>query len=115
MYRQLYTEIADDSAQEARRAERALMERGVSLLSAAKEKGVGSPEAFEATAYVRRLWQAFIKDLANDDNALPEVLRAAFISIGLWILKECVLIDQGASDKFDALIEVNEIIAKGLG
>lgn len=91
------------------------MERAIRLLAIAKIKGARSPESFEATANLRQLWTIFIEDLGNDGNALPEALRASLISIGLWILREIESIDTGKSDNFDGLIEINQMIADGLG
>jgi flagellar protein FlaF len=114
MYQQSYAKIANDSAQTARTREREALEEAISRLEIAKTKGPLTPEAFEATDFVRRLWSIFITDLSNDENGLPTELRASLISIGLWIRKETDLIDRGESDNFEGLIDINRLIADGL-
>jgi flagellar biosynthesis activator protein FlaF len=114
MYRQRYAEIASDSAKSAREKEREALEAAIAKLTVAKARGPLSAEAFEATAFVRRLWTIFIADLGNDDNGLAPDLRASLISIGIWIRREADLIDQGKSTNFDGVIDVNRIIADGL-
>jgi flagellar protein FlaF len=114
MYRQFYAEVVGDSPSVARARERELLERAIRQLAIAKIKGARSPESFEATDYLRRLWAAFIEDLGGDGNSLPDALRASLISIGIWILREVEAIDSGRSDNFDGLIEINQMIADGL-
>jgi len=114
MYHQSYATIANDSPQSARVREREALEQSISLLTLARDKGPLTPEAFEATDFVRRLWSIFISDLSNDENGLPTELRASLISIGLWVRKEADLIDRGESENFDGLIDINRLIADGL-
>jgi flagellar biosynthesis activator protein FlaF len=114
MYRQSYAKIASDSSQSARAREKDALEQAISRLAVARDKGPRTVEAFEATDFTRRLWSIFIADLSDDDNGLPQELRASLISIGMWIRKEADLIDQGQSENFDGLIDINRLIADGL-
>jgi flagellar protein FlaF len=114
MYQQRYAEMASDSPQVARMREKEALEKAISRLAAARSKGALSPEAFEATDFVRRLWSIFIADLSNEDNGLPAELRASLISIGMWVRREADRIDRGQSSNFDGLIEINKLIADGL-
>lgn len=114
MYHQFYAQVVEESPGAARARERVLLERAIRLLAIAKIKGARSPESFEATSNLRQLWTIFIEDLSSDGNALPEALRASLISIGIWVLKEIDSIDAGASDNFDGVIEINQMIADGL-
>ncbi|WP_442754606.1 flagellar biosynthesis regulator FlaF [Methylocystis sp. JAN1] len=114
MYQQRYAEIADDSPKSAREREKAALQTANAKLAAAKAHGALSPQAFEATDFVRRLWTIFIADLSSDENGLPPDLRASLISIGLWIRREADLIDQGKSSNFDGVIDINQLIADGL-
>jgi flagellar protein FlaF len=114
MYHQRYTEAAEDSSIHARRRERQLLEQAIKKLAIAKVRGFQSPESFEAMEFSRGLWTAFVVDLSNDENALPQSLRASLISIGLWIRREADMIDAGQSKNIDALIEINQMIADGL-
>lgn len=114
MYQQRYAEIADDSSLNARGRERKALEIAIEKLRAAKAGGPQSPESFDATNYLRRLWTIFLLDLSNEENGLPETLRASLISIGLWVRREADQVDSGASANYDGLIAINQLIADGL-
>ncbi len=100
---------------DARERERQAIERSIELLNAAKKKGVGSREAIEALHYLDRLWSLLLDDLAHAENRLPKELRASLISIGIWILREIEDLRQNRSQSFKGLIDISEIICKGLG
>ena len=61
----------------------------------------------------RELWLALTCDVANEDNALPESLRASIISLGIFVFRESsrVIREFGS---FDDLIEINRIVMRGL-
>jgi flagellar protein FlaF len=114
MYKFSYAEVLDGSLKEARERERVAVARSIELLKAAEAKGADSREAVEALTYTRRLWAAFMEDLAKQENDLPKALRADLISIGLWIMREAEDIRLGKSQDFKALIEVSSVISEGL-
>ncbi len=114
MFQLRYAEIDDDSLTDAKERERELLQRSIDLLEVAREKGVKSFAASEAILFVVRLWSSFIEDLADQNNELPDELRASLISIGIWILKEAEAIRQEETDNFDGLIEISEIIRDGI-
>lgn len=114
MFQQRYAEIAEDSSRNARANERAALDVAIRKLVVAKACGAQTPESFDATAYLRRLWTIFLLDLSDRENGLPESLRASLVSIGLWVRREADLIDSGDSANFDGLIDVNQLIADGL-
>ncbi len=114
MYQQRYEEMAQESSQNLRLTERRVLELAIGKLLRAEEKGPLAPEAFEATAFLRRIWTVFINDLSHPENALNEKTRAGLISVGTWILAELDRIDSGRSRNFSALIDINRIIADGL-
>jgi flagellar biosynthesis activator protein FlaF len=61
----------------------------------------------------RELWQTLACDLAGDDNALPDDLRAKLISLAIWVTGETSrVIRDGAS--LQPLIDVNSSIMQGL-
>jgi flagellar biosynthesis activator protein FlaF len=115
MHRALYTEILDDSSADARDRERQAIERSIDLLNTARKAGTGSRQAIEALHYLDRLWSLLLDDLANAENRLPKELRASLISIGIWILREIEEIRNERTKSFKGLIDVSEIICKGLG
>jgi flagellar protein FlaF len=114
MYQQRYEEIAQESSQNLRSTERRLLEIATDKLIRARDIGSLTPEAFEATGFQRRLWTVFVNDLSHPQNALSEDTRASLISIGLWVRAELDRIESGQSINFEALIDINQIIAKGL-
>jgi flagellar protein FlaF len=61
----------------------------------------------------RELWQTLAYDLAEDNNALPDDLRAKLISLAIWVTGETSrVIRDGAS--LQPLIDVNSSIMQGL-
>lgn len=61
----------------------------------------------------QRLWQNFVLDLSEPENALPGGLRASLISIGLWVERHSQLALRGVAGVGD-LVEVNRNIIRGL-
>jgi|SRR5690606_32004299 Flagellar biosynthesis regulator FlaF len=114
MYRHSYAEILDEAASEGRERERMAFDHAIELMQAAEAKGADSREAVEAIFFLNRLWSLLIEDLANDENGLPQELRASLISIGLWVLREAQRLRQEMAGSFAALIEVNSAIRNGL-
>jgi flagellar protein FlaF len=114
MYRRSYAKTLEDCPKAARAREREALQRAIRKLSLGKLRGAGSPEAAEALICVRQLWTFLIENLADEENGLPDALRASLISIGLWIQREAALVESGRSTNFDGLIEVNQLIADGL-
>jgi flagellar biosynthesis activator protein FlaF len=73
-------------------------------------KGAAPIQQVRATADNRRLWM-MVSDLLRDpDNALPDSLKAAILSVGVTVQRE---MNEDKPD-FDFLISVNENIAAGL-
>ncbi len=93
MYQHIYAETFTESPKSARDRERQLLEEAIRKLAIAKMKGPHSVETFEATSFLRDLWSAFVRDLSNDENALPPKLRASLISIGLWVGREADMLE----------------------
>jgi flagellar protein FlaF len=114
MYQFSYADIQTDSLADAKDRERQLLDRSIELLVEARNAGVDSLQSIEAIHFMHRVWTTFIEDLGSADNELPKELRANLISIGLWLLREGESIRQGASDNFDGLIEVSQIIRDGI-
>lgn len=114
MYRHGYAEILDESGPAARSVERQAFERALTLLRTAEPEGARSRAGVEAVHFVQRLWTLLMEDLASHQNDLPEELRAGLISTGIWVLRENDAIRRGDSDDFAGVIEMHEIILKGL-
>jgi flagellar protein FlaF len=114
MYEFAYNEVIGESRQTMRAQERQAMDRVITMLRAAQEKGPLSRERVEALFYLRRLWTIFLDDLKDPNNELPEQLRAGIISIGIWMMKEIDRARGRLTDDLTPMIEINEIIRDGL-
>jgi len=114
MFEFAYNEIVEDSASAMRAQERMALEHVIDLMRVAADRGPKSVEGINALYQLRLLWNVFIEDLKNPENALPESLRARLISIGIWVNKEIDRLRSGACSDLTPLIEINEIIRDGL-
>jgi flagellar protein FlaF len=76
MYQLSYDEHLADNAKDCRDRERLALEHAIGLLQRAEGAGAQSQEAVEALGFVSKLWNAFIQDLVDPENDLPDVLRA---------------------------------------
>jgi len=114
MYQFSYADVQTDAVADAKDREKQLLSRSIDLLMTAKLKGTASLDAVNALHFLNRVWTIFVEDLGNQENALPQELRANLISIGLWLLREAEEIRQGRSDNFEGLIEVSQIIRDGI-
>jgi flagellar protein FlaF len=109
-----YAEILEDTSEENRSREYEALAESVRRLELAERNGSGSREGIEALVYLNRLWSILIEDLGSSENGLPKELRAALISVGLWVLKEADRIRTGVTESFAGLIEVSSMIRDGL-
>ncbi|HUI21608.1 MAG TPA: flagellar biosynthesis regulator FlaF [Methylocella sp.] len=114
MYQFSYSEYLSENFKNCRDRERLALEQAIGLLEKAEAIGPGSMQAAEALGFVSKLWNAFIQDLGDPENALPEPLRADLVSVGLWIIKETALIRSGQSQNFRGVIEICTMIRDGL-
>lgn len=70
-------------------------------------------DRLNALLWNQQVWEAFLVDLSDEDNALPQNLRASLINLSLWIIKETdALMDIG--DDLEAMILINRNIMEGL-
>ncbi|MGP1275430.1 MAG: flagellar biosynthesis regulator FlaF [Caulobacterales bacterium] len=83
------------------------------LLSARECGPMQLSQRADALDWNRRMWTAFAADCSSEDNALPESLRAAIISLSLFVSRqtsEAIRDD----DAIDTLVEINRTIMQGL-
>jgi flagellar protein FlaF len=67
----------------------------------------------DALDWNRRLWSALATDCADPGNALPQSLRASFISLSLWVNRHTTSV-MLREEEIGPLIEVNRIVMQGL-
>jgi flagellar protein FlaF len=70
-------------------------------------------QVMDALNWNNQVWDAFVEDVGTEGNMLPRELRAAIVSLGIWVTRETGLIASGEGD-IDALIAVNRAIMRGL-
>ncbi len=114
MYQLRYEDVMNDDMASAKERERMLFDRSIEMLAAAKAYGAGSREGIDASYFTTKLWTTIIEDLGSEENVLPKELKAAIISVGIFILKEIEQIRQGESTDYDTLIEITQSIRDGL-
>lgn len=114
MYKTAYAQEADSSATMLRDREYQVFQESIELLERAASGEGGKMAVTKALVFARRLWTVLLEDLSRDENSLPDETRANFISIGLWVLRECEDISLGKSNNFKGLIDVSRSIQDGL-
>ena len=114
MYQYSYADILADDAEDARARERQALDQAVALLAHAAERAAGSAEEARALTFTTELWAFLIKDLAHPGNAMPDILRANLMSIGLGVMAECKRIMLGESRDLLGLADICGIIRDGL-
>ena len=67
----------------------------------------------DALDWNRRMWSALATNCADPTNRLPQALRAAFISLSIWVGKHTTLVIQN-QEEIEPLIEINRMIMQGL-
>ena len=70
-------------------------------------------EVMDALNWNNQVWDTFVEDVGTEGNMLPRELRAAIVSLGIWVSRETGLVTSGEGD-IAALISVNKAIMRGL-
>lgn len=107
-----YQKVARQT-ENSRSVEFRLLGQVTAALIAASKKPIEAPKLVDALLWNKRVWDHFMIDLADVDNQLPKELRQSLIGIGVWVnreVKRCM----SAMGECEALIEINQIVMKGL-
>ena len=78
------------------------------------DAGMRGPSLMPALHRNREMWGTFAAACGAPGNQLPEPLRAAIISIALWVDRHTSAVVAG-HEPIDALLEVNGDMLAGLG
>lgn len=97
----------------ARATERRLMMQITGDLIAARDAGQTGTALTPALFRNREVWSVFTSACAARGNQLPDPIRAAIVSLGLWVDRYTSDVAAGR-DGIDPLIEVNRTIIDGL-
>lgn len=82
-------------------------------MSDARTKPTAMAEVMDALNWNNQVWDTFVEDVGTEGNMLPRELRAAIVSLGIWVSRETGLVTSGEGD-IEALISVNKAIMRGL-
>ena len=85
----------------------------LALMDAAKLDPDDLRGRMDALDWNRRVWSVFGSDCANPDNQLPDPLRAAIISLSMWVSRHTSAVIRKEEDISD-LIDVNRMVMQGL-
>ncbi len=107
-----YGKIIRDT-ENARSIEYRVFEDVTSALEDAGLPGMPFTDRIAAVHRNRELWLALTCDVASEDNALPDSLRASIISLGIFVFRESSRVIREIGS-FDDLIAINRIVMRGL-
>lgn len=82
-------------------------------LMGARDNAEDMKARIDALDWNRRMWSGFALDCSDDENQLPDQLRAAIISLSLFVSKHSSAVVRSGAD-IDTLIEINRMIMQGL-
>ena len=85
----------------------------LALMEAAKREPTDLRGRIDALDWNRRVWSVLGSACGDPQNALPENLRAAIISLSIWVGKHTSEVIRRKED-IEPLIEVNRMIMQGL-
>lgn len=104
---------AQHKTDDPRDLEYRLLAQVTGALIKCKESSSDLRALIDAALWNRDVWSALRVDLSDENNGLPKSLRAAIISVSIWVEKETLRIMDGQGD-LEALIDINRNIMAGL-
>jgi len=90
-----------------------LLGQVTSALLKAREADASLQDRLNAILWNNKVWDAFLCDLSEPGNNLPEGLKNSLIQLARWVAKETELAIEGKAG-LDAMINVNRQIMEGL-
>jgi flagellar biosynthesis activator protein FlaF len=114
MYSFSYSEINSSSPTHYRERERQAIQKGIDLYNQINIDKANKIDIVKACIYNRNMWTIFIEDVMHPKNELDTDLKKSIISIGSWLINESFKIQNGQLDKLTDVLEIMEIIKKGL-
>ncbi|MEE2567023.1 flagellar biosynthesis regulator FlaF [Hyphobacterium marinum] len=106
-------QTATTRSENPRATEYRLFAQVTRALMAAREKADDIKVRADALDWNRRVWSTLALDCSDDNNGLPEALRAGIISLSLFVSKHSSAVLRSGAD-IDTLIEINRMIMQGL-
>jgi len=96
-----------------RQVEYRLLAQVTSALRAAKAKPGDRSNFYNALVWNKKVWDAFLCDLADDKNQLPKPMRQQLINLAAWVSKQTFAVMDGNAS-IDTLIDINANMMDGL-
>ena len=104
---------AQRAAENPRSTEYRLFGQVTGALIDAQNANARGAALMDAIDWNRRMWSTFAVDCLDNNNRLPQGLRAQIVSLSLWVSKySSEVVQQGAP--MDPLIDINRTIMQGL-
>ena len=99
-----------------RQLEASLLLKAASQLQNIHDNWADDPSMLQAVLhYNRRLWTVFVGSVVQDDSPLPLEIRNNVASLGVFIFKHTLDVQQNPSpEKLRTLININKEVAAGL-
>lgn len=104
---------AQTSAETPSQIEYRLFAQVTNALLDVQDKPVTDPATIAALDWNRRMWSTFSTDCGAKGNQLPNELRAAIISLSIWVSKHSSLVMRG-KENIENLININKTVMEGL-
>ena len=88
---------AQNVTEDPRHTEYRLLAQVTGALIKARDGEDRLQEKIQALLWNQRVWEAFMTDLTDAGNTLPQALKAQLVSLAIWVVKEtnAVLDDLG--------------------
>ena len=83
------------------------------LIEASTLPRIEIAKRMDALDWNRRVWTFMASDCANDNNSLPDQLRASIISLAIFVDKYSSQVMQ-KNEEIEPLIDINRSIMQGL-
>lgn len=114
MLNQAYAESIEDAQRDARNQESKVLSVSIEKMSDSDGDRENAAKRQEAISFTSRVWNFLLDDLTSRDNQSSDELKAALISIGIYIMKYLEKMRKDQNSQFHPLIEITSTILLGL-
>ena len=90
-----------------------LLAQVTAAMRKAQEETATLQDRLNAVLWNEKVWNAFLCDLSETGNTLPDQLKNSLIQLARWVVCETALVIEGKAE-LTAMINVNRQIMEGL-
>lgn len=102
-----------NTTESPRRVEHRLLSQVNATLREVASRPDDLPKLYDALIWNKKVWDAFMLDLTDENNRLPGETKQILIRLSAWVTKHTfAVMDRDA--RIEPLIEVNDAILEGL-